>query len=130
MSLISNLRSPFTRATPVVTIVLVAVLFLVFRLSGGSVSVERGSSRLQERSDDSRAISTSPVRPRITEEQRRQEDVERSGTITMSEAEAEDFMRKVLENRRAREAVAESASEAEQRRRGGLDDIERDLGLR
>ena len=135
MSLVSNLKSPFTKTTPVVTIVLLAVLFAVFRLSGGSVRVERKPARTPERRIEVNRPSASL--PRSSDSNKQNQIIkhsENAGTISLSDSESEDFMRKVLENRRAKDAANQkeggSNSATGTTRRSGLDDIEKDLGLR
>lgn len=135
MSLVSNLKSPFTKTTPVVTIVLLAVLFAVFRLSGGSVRVERKPARAPERRIEVNRPSASLPRPSDSTKQNQIiKHSENAGTISLSDSESEDFMRKVLENRRAKDAANQkeggSNSATGTTRRSGLDDIEKDLGLR
>lgn len=135
MSLVSNLKSPFTKTTPVVTIVLLAVLFAVFRLSGGSVRVERKPARVPERRIEvNRPSASLPRSSDSTKQNQIIKHSENAGTISLSESESEDFMRKVLENRRAKDAANQkevgSNSATAATRRSGLDDIEKDLGLR
>ena len=42
MSLVDNLKAPFLNIGSLVTIILVAILFGVFRLSGGRIAMEAG----------------------------------------------------------------------------------------
>lgn len=135
MSLVTNLKSPFTKTTPLVTIVLLAVLFAIFRLSGGSVRIERSPTRIPERQIESnRPIPSAPLKASdLFKDKQAVRHSETTGKISLSDSEADDFMRRVLESRREKENVKDSATRRQEEsrpKRGGLEDIEKDLGLR
>jgi len=116
MSLISiqNLLEPFRRKVHLITICMIALLFLVFRLHGGGMSLQkqsspepRPSSSLFERSSGSFERSSEPVRPQ---------------SPNLDEMVSP---RKTVSTPTPKQPSRESQSE-----RSGLDDIERSLGLR
>jgi len=148
MSLISvkNFVSPFTNTTHVVTILLVTVLFALFRLQGGSVRVDfdansrtnkfenPNSAPLREDSvegllhDNTSTNHAAPMIPRDANTSR----IPDRGKITIT-AEDEDLLGQMIGKQPLapqKQPDANSKKPDASRNGGGLEDIEKSLGLR
>ena len=131
MSLISikNFISPFTNTVHLVTIILITVLFALFRLQGGGVGVSSPKYR------ETRTQSEAPSLDNLIQEDTvaapvPARKVVESETITISEDE-EDLIKQMIGKK---PLEAEQAKPADNGRKsgngGGLDEIEKTLGMR
>ncbi len=111
MSLISpqNFLAPFTNKTHLITIILAAILFAAFRLSGGGVS-----SVARHHGSDASLTDPEVV---IPDDQFAPEDSPRQ-----AEAPTEDDLLDQM--------VGKEGHDSQKENNTGLDDIERRLGLR
>ena len=139
MSLISikNFVAPFTNTVHAVTIILATILFAIFRLQGGGVAVS------YSRGADSQMIDRRQnIAPRSATEARDVENLlnnrntspsaPQQGSIRIS-PEEEDLLKQMIGNNPAPEKTDKApvkASPDNKKSPGGLDDIEKLLGMR
>ncbi len=131
MSLISikNFISPFTNTVHLVTIILVTVLFVLFRLQGGGVGVSSPKYR------DTRTPIEVPSLDNIIHEETLSapapaQKVVESEDINISEEE-EDLIKQMIGKKPlAVEPSKPSENNKKGANGGGLDEIEKTLGMR
>jgi hypothetical protein len=121
MSLITNAVSPFTKTTPLVTLVLVAALFAVFRLSSGSVRITTIKDTIPNRGS-ALLSGPAPLAAGTPQQQRGPKAAQQN----------EDILRSLLQKRGAEKKQVRPAREPirKEKQSGALDDIESALGLR
>lgn len=121
MSLVSprNLLLPFTNKVHLVTIILVGVLFAALRLSGGGITTK---SQPAAAPGPAAPVVGQPIPAAVAptvEPSRRL--VERT-TIAIPKEQEGDLLKSLLKTQRAKPTPSKRSG-------GGLDDIERQLGL-
>lgn len=160
MSLLSvkNFVAPFTNSTHLVTIVLVTVLFALFRLQGGSVLISRDNDRQSESSNTRQFRQPAPIKneqdtseslddlnseinsfSKSSSANLEPEDIPDKGTISIS-PEEEDLLGEMIGSKPLPPAMREEQQQLPKQKQntqrggsqagGSLEDIERSLGLR
>ncbi len=115
MGLVKTVFSPLTSTTPLVSIILILILIVVFRLSGGGISdtePKHFSKKNLPSENTDLSQNTSKNKP-----------LKDFGTITIKADELKELMR-----RKPKKATNEEEKPRE--RRGNFDEIEEELGLR
>ncbi len=112
MGLVKTVFSPFTSTVPLVSIILVLILIVVFRLSGGGIS--DNEQRISKKHIGTENIDMTAGTKKL--------NLKDSGTITVKADELNELMRR----RKPRQEVKKE----EKKDYGNFDDIEAELGLR
>ena len=108
---IQNFLEPFRRKVHLISISMVAILFLVFRLHGGGMTLQRVT--VEERPASSLFERSEKVAPR-----------------PVPNRPQSSIFNDVVAPRKAAPSPSESPKREQTPDRSGLDDIERSLGLR
>jgi len=110
---IQNFLEPFRRKVHLISICMVAVLFLIFRLHGGGMTLEKVASE---------------DRPSSSLFERSERSIERTAP---TQRPASPVLDDIVSPRRSPSETAEKQPRRDSApERSGLDDIERSLGLR
>jgi hypothetical protein len=130
MSLIStkNLIAPFTNKLHIIAIVLFTIGFVALRLSGGAVRVRSAADRPERQVRETDSLSDELPALRF----------DRRGAAARESASKEQSLNRVVEGirppweekRAAPKPVEPAPGESASKRKGGLDDIEKALGIK
>ena len=130
MSLIStkNLIAPFTNKLHIIAIVLFTIGFVALRLSGGAVRVRSADDQTQRQARENKILNNELPELRFD---RRGESPRETGSKEQNLNRLAEGIRPPWEEKRAASKPVEPApSESASKRRGGLDDIEKALGIK